>query len=181
MRLFIPFILVAVCFGLFSLYTNPTYQTIKELQIQNNSYDEALTKAKELHTVRDQLLSRRNAFATGDIDKLKHILPDNVDTIRLIIDINNIVSKHNLTMINVDLGNMSKLSTSQSGNEGGVKAVGSAVVGFSVSTGNYDDFLAFLQDVEHSLRLVDITKIAFTAGTTGITTYTMSIRTYWLH
>ena len=181
MRLFIPFILVAVAIGLFMLYTNPTYQTIKELQVQNNSYDAALTKAQELHTVRDQLLSKRNSFSTGDIDKLKHILPDNVDNIRLIIDINNIASRHNLALTNVDLGDMSKQRTVQAGTEGAANPVGSVVIGFAVSTGNYDDFLAFLQDLEHSLRLVDVNKIGFTTGSTGITTYTMSVRTYWLH
>ena len=76
-------ILVGAAIGLFVLFTNPTYQTIKDLQVQNNSYDDALNKAKELHTVRDGLITKRNAFPPADIDKLQHILPDNVDNIRL--------------------------------------------------------------------------------------------------
>src|SRR4051812_36812006 len=106
-KLFMPFILVAAAFGLFILYTNPAYQKIKELSVENASYDAALTKAQELHTVRDQLLARRNAFPNDNVDKLQHVLPDNVDNIRLIIDINNIASRHNLALTNVDLGNLS--------------------------------------------------------------------------
>jgi Tfp pilus assembly protein PilO len=181
MRLFVPLILLAAAIGLFVVYTNPTYQTIKDLQIQNNSYDDALNKAQELHAVRDQLLSKRNSFSTDDIDKLQHILPDNVDNIRLIIDINNIASRHNLSLTNVDLGDLSLKKNAGTAVEGGADPVGSVVVGFAVSTANYDDFLSFLQDLEHSLRLVDVNKISFTAGTGGGTTYTMNIQTYWLH
>ena len=174
-------ILVGAAIGLFVLFTNPTYQTIKDLQVQNNSYDDALNKAKELHTVRDGLITKRNAFPPADIDKLQHILPDNVDNIRLIIDISNIAARHNLALTNVELGDLNPKKTAKAGVEGGADPVGSVVVGFSVSTANYDDFLSFVTDLEHSLRLVDINKIAFSSGSGTLTTYAMSVRTYWLH
>jgi len=180
-RLFLPFILVAAAFGLFSFYTNPAYQTIKELQIENNSYDEALTKAQELREVRDQLLAKRNNLPPSDLEKLKHVLPDNVDNIRLIIDIDSIALRHNLALANVDLGDLSKQKTTQAGSEGEASPIGSVAIGFSVSTSNYEEFLAFLQDLERSLRLVDISDISFTASATGVVTYSMKIRTYWLH
>ncbi len=182
-KLFLPILLIGTAVGLFALYTNPAYQTIKALQVQNASYDAALTKAQELHTVRDQLLARRNSFPNDNIDKLQHILPDNVDNIRLIIDINNIASRHNLSLTNVDLGNLG--GGSQTGSkasiETSVSQMGNVDVGFSVSTGNYDDFLAFIQDLEHSLRIVDVSKITFTSGTNNIVNYTLTVRTYWLH
>src|SRR4051812_30748577 len=103
-KLFLPIILVAAAIGLFMLYTNPTYQAIKGLTTQNQSYYTALQKAQELHSVRDQLLNTRNSFSNDDLAKLQHTLPDNVDNIRLIIDINNIASRHNLALNNVDLG-----------------------------------------------------------------------------
>ena len=178
-----PIILIAAAAGLFMLYTNPTYQNIKDLSAQNASYDAALTKAQELHTVRDQLLARRNSFANDNIDKLQHVLPDNVDNIRLIIDINNIASRHNLALTNVDLGTIggdTKIAT-PAAIETASSPIGTVDVGFSVNTSNYDDFLAFIQDLEHSLRVVDVSKITFVGGAAGVTTYTMTVRTYWLH
>ena len=180
MRLFMPLVLVAAAIGLFIWYTNPTYQAIKALSIQNASYDDALTKAKELRSLRESLLSKRNGFAPNDLDKLLQILPDNVDNIRLIIDINSIATRHNLTLTNVDLGSVGG-QRSAAADAGNTTAVGSVNVGFSVTTANYADFLAFVQDVEHSLRLVDITKMSFTAANTGAITYLMTVRTYWLH
>jgi hypothetical protein len=58
--------------------------------------------------------------------------------------------------------------------------VGSVELTFNVSA-SYEDFLALLADLEHSLRIVDIESISFDAATEGdINEYTITIRTYWL-
>jgi hypothetical protein len=38
-----------------------------------------------------------------------------------------------------------------------------------------------ITDLEHSLRVMDIEKIDFTAQDKDLTDYSFSIRTYWLH
>lgn len=179
-RLLIPFVFIAAAIGLFMTYTSPTYQSVKGLQIQANAFDDALSKAQELAKVRDDLLQQRSSFAPADLNKLQRILPDNVDNIRLIIDVNNIAARHHLILSNVDLGDVTKgTSSDAAAAEAGVNPVGSAVVTFSVAS-TYDDFLAFMQDLEHSLRLVDVQKISFTVGQTTTNTYSFSVRTYWL-
>lgn len=182
MRLFIPIILILAAVGLFVVYTNPTYQNSQALSAQVASYNDALDKSQELRTVRDQLLAKRNTFSTDDVQKLSEILPDNVDNIRLIIDINNIASRHGLSLTDVQLGNIGGAVAQSSVASGGSGSpVGSVDIGFSVST-DYNTMLAFLEDVEHSLRLIDVEKLTFTAPTSasGDTTYVFSIRTYWL-
>ncbi len=181
-RFLLPLALFAAAVGLFVLYTNPTYQTIKTLGVEQASYDDALAKSSELHAVRDQLLAKRATFAQADIDKLQHVLPDNVDNIRLIIDINNIASRHGLSLANVALGEVSGGSTAASAAAVGASGspIGSVTVGFSL-VANYDNYLAFLQDLEHSLRIVDIEKISFRADGGVLNTYTFQVRTYWLH
>ncbi len=181
-RIFIPLILIAAAIGLFVLYINPTYQQIKGVQSQGVQYDDALSKVQQLQGLRQQLLTKSNAFSQSDVDKLQQILPDNVDNIRLIIDVNNIASRYNLSLSNLKLATASNSSTT-----GGIAAVGSsgnpvgsAELGFSVTT-NYDTFMAFLQDLEHSERIVDITQLSFQNGTGNTTTYTITFRTYWLY
>lgn len=182
MRLFIPTILLAAAIGLFVLWTNPTYQSSKALAAQVSAYDDALTKSQELKGVRDQLLSKRNTFAAADVQKLQQVLPDNVDNIRFLIDINNIAARHGLSLKNVLLGTLTNTSQQQAApsisTTGG--PVGSVDIGFSVSA-SYDDMLAFLQDVEHSVRITDIQKLSFVTSSTGTTDYTFNVRTYWLH
>jgi Tfp pilus assembly protein PilO len=180
-RLLLPIILVAAAIGLFVLYTNPAYQTSQNLEAQAASYNDALTKSQELRTLRDQLISKRNTFSSTDVSNLEEILPDNVDNIRLIIDVNNIAARHNLSLSNVELGSVSNSPQAASAASAGPSgsAVGSVDVGFSV-TASYSDMLAFLEDLEHSLRLIDVEKLGFTAAPGDLNTYTFTIRTYWL-
>lgn len=182
--LLIPVLLVGAAIGLFVLYTNPHYQEVKALRAQAASYDEALNKSQELRAVRDELLAKRNTFPQDAVVKLQKVLPDNVDNIRLIIDINNIAARHKLALSEVDLGDLG-------GGKNGPKSpaavgassdpVGSVDIGFSVQA-KYEDFLAFLADLEHSLRLVDVERVSFGApgGADGATKYSLTIRTYWL-
>jgi len=181
-KVFIPLILAAAAIGLFVMYTNPTYKDTQALAVQAQAYEEALQKAQELRTVRDELLAKRNSFSANDIAKLERILPDNVDNIRLIIDINNIAVRHSLSLTNVALGEMSDSSVARK--EGAVGSsgdpTGSVEVGFTLSA-TYDGYLAFLQDLEHSLRIVDIIGVTFKAETGDRNSYDFIIRTYWLH
>lgn len=176
--------MVGAAIGLFVTYTNPAYQNMKSLSGQASAYDDALTKAQDLRAKRDELLSKYNTFSTEDRQRLVRSLPDNVDNIRLIIDINNIAARHELSLKNVELGEVSDsrvardtLTVGMSGD-----AVGSVQLSFTLSA-TYDDFLAFLQDLEHSLRLVDVESIGFAAPgplDAGRSDYTLTIRTYWL-
>jgi len=181
-RLIIPLVLVATAVGLFMLYTDPAYQKVKDLQAQVAAYDEALDKSQELKKTRDQLISRRNTFPADGLQKLEKVLPDNVDNIRLIIDINAIAARHLLSIKNIDLGDVSDSAEGRSelavGTSG--SAVNSVQLGFAVSS-SYDNFLAFLQDLEHSLRIVDIENITFSVqADASVNDYTFDIRTYWL-
>lgn len=183
MRYLFPLILIAAAIGLFVAYTNPSYQVkVKALQAQQQSYDDALNKSQELKRVRDQLLAKYNTFSADDKSKLEDLLPDNVDNIRLVIDINNIAARHNLAVKDLQIGDTTSgkntSATAAVGSAG--SAIGSVDLGFAVSA-DYDTFLAFLADLEHSLRLIDAEKIAFTQTQTGINDYSLNIRTYWLH
>jgi len=180
-RFFIPLILVIAAIGLFVMYTNPTYKSTQPLAVQADAYEDALVKAQELRTVRDTLLQKRNAFANSDVVKLERMLPDNVDNIRLIIDINNIAVRHNLTLTDVSLGEISDRSAPRTDGAVGSSGdpIGSVEVGFTLLA-DYDGYLAFLQDLEHSLRIVDVIEVNFSAENAIRNSYEFTIRTYWL-
>lgn len=183
-RFLVPFILIGAAMGLFALFTNPTYQEAKKVAGEVQAYDEALTKSQELRKIRDSLISKRNTFNEDDVKKLNKILPDNVDNIRLIIDINNIASGQKLSLANVELGDVSDSSVARNPLSGGSSGdpIGSVTVGFSVNA-TYDEILAFLQDLERSLRIIDVVNLSFASPETaeGKTDFDLNIRTYWLH
>ncbi len=182
-QLLLPLILFGASAALFVVYTNPEYQKVQALQAEQASYDEALTKSQEVKKERDRLISRRNTFDTANLEKLEKILPDNVDNIRLVIDINNIAARHGISVSDVQLGTISDAAEARGASAVGASgsAVGSVELGFSFSS-TYEDMLAFLVDLEHSLRIINVEQIGFTASPVGNTQeFTFKIRTFWLH
>lgn len=180
----LPVIFILCAVGLFIGYINPAYQQVKTLRVQDGQYNDVLTQSTNLRTERDKLLAKRNTFQSSDVQKLERLLPDNVDNIRLIIDINDIAARYNLSLRDVQLSGDAQ-SSNTVGQSGG--ALGSVELSFTVSA-TYDSFITFLQDLEKSLRLVDVTGVSFTvgssasntAGTSNLTDYKVTIRTYWL-
>ena len=179
-RAIMPLLLLVAAIGLFVVYTNPLYQQIKTESAQAALLNDALLKAQQLQSLRDQLMTKRNTFAASDITKLENVLPDNVNNIGLILDINNVAYRHGLTLSNLKLDPTTLSQGNVVAVVGSTGPIGSLQLGFSVTT-DYNTFVAFLQDLEHSERLIDITNITFVTGSNGQTTYDITFRTYWLH
>jgi Tfp pilus assembly protein PilO len=189
-----PIILVGLSVASFLVFTNPTYKEIAGYRAQATAYNEALTNAKELQQVRDQLAEKYNAMPAEDIERLEKLLPNNVDNIRLIIEIERIASTYGMVIKNVkyDVSTTAAASSNPVMTDGVEQQVldqnrdfGTFSLSFSTE-GNYDRFLTFLSDLERSLRIVDVKSIAFSStesGKTGDTTsykYDIEINTYWL-
>jgi len=90
MRNITAIILILASIGLFFGYIDGTYSDVKELRIEQADYDRALSNSKELQAERDKLLAKFNNIGTVDLDKLNKLLPDNIDNVRLVIDVDNI-------------------------------------------------------------------------------------------
>ena len=164
------------------MYINPTYAQISGLNSQLQQYNAALDQSTQVRQVRDTLLSRRNTFSTSDVNRIERLLPDNIDNIRLIIDINDIASRYHLQLANVAVS--SQAASSAGGVGGGGGPLGTVDLSFTVGA-TYDNFVAFLQDLQRSLRLIDVTRIKFDTANTdpsvkGALKYDIQLQTYWL-
>ena len=177
-----PILLFGSAIALFVMFTNPTYQAAKSVQAEVFAHDDALNKSKELREMLDEKLAAYNTFVEPDRQRLLNVLPDNVDNIHLIIEINSIAARRNLSLKNVALGSLSDSATTRAALAVGASGspIGSVELGFSVSA-SYDNMLAFMQDLERSLRIIDIESMSFTAGERDLNDYEFKIRTYWLH
>ena len=182
MRTLLPIVLIIASIGLFVMYINPTYAQIGGLNAQLQQYDVALNQSAQIRQVRGTLLARRNTFSTSDVDRIERLLPDNIDNIRLIIDINDIAARYHLQLANVAVSSQAASSAGSVGGGGG--PLGTVNLSFTVGA-TYDNFVAFLQDLQRSLRLIDITHIKFNTADTdpsarGALKYDIQLQTYWL-
>jgi Tfp pilus assembly protein PilO len=156
--------------GIFFGYISPTYggtstsgvlkdKSVRELREEIANYDDALSKAHDIEERLSGLLSVYNSITSANKEKLLKLLPDHIDSVRLIIDINNIASRHGLTLQNITLAD--DTSKSSKGPLGpSTEKYSKVTLRFGVS-GSYESFRSFLEDVERNLRLVDVDTIGF--------------------
>lgn len=164
------------------MYIDPMYVDIKETLKEEERFDKALDKSKELKEVRDSLLSKYNTFSTNDLDRLEKLLPDHVDNVRLVLDIDHIASTYGMRIKNV------KISVVDNRQEGVIgpsdKLYESVGLSFSI-TSSYDTLKQFIKDLEKSLRIVDVMNISLTSSETeeiknNLYKYNIELKTYWL-
>lgn len=184
MRYIFLLILIALSIGAFALYIKPRYEAARETKDLIADYAGNLDTAEKLKTSREELISRYNEIPKADLDNLKTLLPDSVDNIRLIIQIDSLATRNGLSTVrSVDYQTVGGGQAQQTPDTAR-KPYGEFVVTFD-TTGQYKNFLSFLSDLEENLRLVDVTKVDFVAGggaqsLAGNMSYKVTLKTYWL-
>ena len=177
-----PFLLIILAIGLFFTYTNGKIQEIRAVQAQNAQYLTAINNSKELINERDKVLGVYNSLTIDQKANLDKMLPDNIDNVRLMIDMNNIASHHGITLVGLSTGadGVAAANTSSGlGAANNTSAVNSVSVSFNF-TSSYPNFLSFLKDLESSLRILDITHMSVATNETGTYSYSIQLKTYWL-
>ena len=174
MKIIIPVILILVSGGIYLGYINGVYDQIKELKVEEEQYAEALKRSEDLNAIHDRLLTIYNGISTRDLERLEKLLPDTIDSIRLLIDMDGIAAKNGLTL--------SGLSAQPESTDNEPGTVGVVQMQFS-TIASYQKFKDFMRDVESSLRVFDINSLSFnqTAGGGDNFNYSVDISTYWMN
>jgi Tfp pilus assembly protein PilO len=198
MRYIMPIILLAISVAAFLTFANPTYQSISAVKAKAASYDEALNNSKALEIERDKLTAKYNSISAENLDKLEKLLPENVDNIRLILEIEKLASPYGMTLKDVRYDTTTEKTSdtasspaapAPSAGPDSKKNFGTWNLEFS-TTGTYDNFISFVKDLENNLRVVDISSVEFSSNEGGLSgvaqntaqsyKYTFKIKTYWL-
>lgn len=178
----VPILLVLVSIGLFVLYINPTYTSrIVPLRAELAQYNSALAAAEDFNTKEAQLAKERSAIPPESIAKLESYLPDGVDNVQLILDLNGLAARSGVQLSNFNIRNDVGDPTSQPLTPtSGTQTVDSLDVTVK-AVGTYNAFRSFLNGVEHSLRPLDLIQMTVSDSATGVYSYDMTFRMYWLH
>lgn len=173
-------IVFIISFALVFGFVGPGYATVQSLLKEKSAYDDTLTKSKELRDIRTKLTDIYNTFPVDNIDRLNKMIPDNIDNVQLVMDLNSIASKHGMIIRNVVVNTgpeTDEVKKKLIGNSS--EKYGSVTLDFSVTT-PYESFKAFLADLRDSLRLVDVVSIDFSAEEINLYKFDLSIKTYWI-
>lgn len=179
-----PFIALVVAVGIFFFYVSPTWSgTIAAAKIAIASDNKALEAANEYAAQQNELASSRNNIDPTDLERLTKFLPDSVDNVGLILDLNALAARSGLLLSNIDVMKNDTGPSNSLTNDAlpatGISPVGSIDLSLS-AVGSYTAFRTFLTGVEKSARLLDVLDILVRGSETGVYTYKMTLRLYWL-
>jgi Tfp pilus assembly protein PilO len=185
MRYLFLLILISVSVGAFIKFVQPLYKDVQGLRSEVTTSGGSLNTAQIIKKERDDLIAKYNGIQKVDLDNLETLLPDTVNNIRLIIQINALANRNNLsTLRNVDYQTNEKKDPATPAGflPADDKLYGEFTISFQTS-GQYNSFLNFISDLEQNLRLVDITAVDFSSSDPtrqSSMNYKVTLKTYWL-
>ena len=176
----LPVILVFIAIGLFFGYINPTYTgRVAQLRAEVQSYDAALSAAEAFSLKENELLAERGSIPAEGLSRVEAFLPDSVDNVQLIVDLNSLASRSGLSLSNFD----TNVTSNQNKGDALSLASQSPIESLDLSVsaiGSYTAFKSFLSGAERSLRPLDLVDLTIDDSKTGVYAYTMTFRIYWL-
>lgn len=202
MKAIISIILIAASIAFFVFFTKPKWVELKANKIEVEKLNIAQENAKMLKTKIDALLKTKSSISEVDLEKIKRMVPDNVENVKLIIDFDtmlqdlirqkgtaDIYKKNNQfesDEFSIEGPKINKGSTSIGGDFDSSQ-LGVADFTFSVSL-TYSDFIDFLKRIETSSRIFDIESISFSAPDLKdsknpdeiVYNFNIALKTYWL-
>jgi Tfp pilus assembly protein PilO len=189
MNFIIPIILILSSIGIFFGYVDPNYKGgsgvvdtdittygIKQLNDEYAKYENTVNNSTKVVQNRKVLTDKNNKISSPDKDKLTKMLPDNIDNVRLILEISDIAAARNLAVKNISISGPAQTSSSIGPDN---TPYGTLSLKFSVNA-SYDNFQNFAKDLEENLRMIDITDVNFSSTETGFYDFNVSLNTYWL-
>lgn len=200
MKFLFPITFLLIAGALFFVIVDPLYKEVDTLRADVATYNTALTNANTLARTRDDLTARYDKLTDDEKNRLEHFLPNTVNNIKFILEIEQTANTHSMPLKDIKFdaqaptekdATPAKATVVSASDPNASKPYGIFPIEFSTE-GNYDTFVAFLKDVEHNLRLVDIRSVSFAVpapivGKPGagaidpsIYKYDLKVETYWL-
>ena len=180
----IPSVALLLAVGIFFVYVNPTWSGSVADSKNVIALDDQALEAAQLYTAQqNSLATSRNAIDPAFLTRLSIFLPDSVDNVGLILDLNALAARSGLSLSNIDvvsnIAGAAKTAMNQGLPAARANPVGSVDLTLS-AVGTYPALQAFLVGVERSARLLDVRDVVVKGSDTGVYNYQMALRLYWL-
>lgn len=183
-RTITPVFSIIIALVIFFFFAKPMFGEIKVIQGETAQYEAAAGKAGELNAALSALVAKKRAYSTADVERLDALVPPSINEVTILADLSAIARSHNMLFGNIDVGHAEKSTTPSSGSVEMTQKV--AYTDFVTSDiefaliGSYDQFKAFLADVEKSLVMLEVTNITFTASEGDLQQYAVKVKAFSL-
>lgn len=172
----IAYIVLTLSIGYAFVY--PSFGDVSKLLDQKQKYLNSLEMVNNIENKKNELLTKFNEISTVDKKNIETVLPNSLNFVRLISQIDAVAANHGISIREVSSKEIdSSAGTSIEGIQS-QKAYNSSIIGFSFIA-SYDKFNAFLNDLEKSLRILDIRSAKLETQEGGVYSYNVEFETYW--
>lgn len=179
----LPLFALVIALVIFFAYVNPAWTgTIAETNAAIAADNQALAAAQEYSAKQNQIAQARDSIDGNNLAALTILLPGSVDNVGLILDLNALAARSGLSVANIDV--ITDAGSGQNTNTGAlattnINPVGSVDLSLS-AVGTFSALQTFLGGIERSARLLDVHDLIVKGSDTGVYSYQMSLRLYWL-
>ena len=170
-----PILLLFISIGLFFGFIDPSWSSARKIQSELGKKNEDLANIQVFLQKKEDLLTKERSVPIESTSRLQKMLPDSIDSVRLILDLYNIADQNQIKIKTIDVSQPDGKAAS----DGSALSYGSLPVRITL-TASYDDFKIFLRDIERSLMLLDVTNVSLRPQKEGAYEYSISAKTYWL-
>jgi len=175
-----PVVLLLIAIGVFFSYTNPTYsKNVQTLRAEIYGYDAALRAASEYADKEGRIAEEQAGLPEGELARLETFLPDGVDNVQLILDLDALADRTGITLSEFDVESPEQADPNSALQLESDSPIESLDIGVT-AIGPYASFKTFLAATERSLRPLDLVNLDIEDSETGVYTYSMTFRIYWL-
>ncbi len=195
-KFIIPTLLLALSIGSYFLYTKPFFEEAKTVNAEVVKLSDAQGKLVEALKKRDNLSTSFNSLDTNLVARLAKLMPDNLDNIKLIIDIDRTAKQYGMILnaVKFDVDQQAKTGTTTASTtvttKSSVTDNKSALESkkdynsFNLTmtfTGTFSNFTKLMGDIEKNLRIIDVSTVTFDSQDgKDIYKYEVKAKIYWL-
>ena len=179
----LPALAFVAALGIFFAYVRPAWSgSIAVTKAAIAADDDALLSSGQYSRQQNQLASARDTIDPANLAALSTFLPDSVDNVGLILDLNALAARSGFSVSSIDVitGDVGTAKARTTGAlPAAVNPVGSVDLSLS-GVGTFSALRSFLIGIEKSSRILDVRDLVIKGSDTGVYEYKMIISLYWL-
>lgn len=178
-----PILSIVIALALFFFFTKPMFAEIGAIQDETDEYRQAVEKAALFNETLQELVNRQNALTAHQVERLEALVPDTIDQVKALVDIEAIIRGHGMLFGNISVEEPETVIETAT-QRTGVRSIteddfATSEISFEF-IGTYDQFRAALADIEKSLVTLEILNISFEATNVELQQYKITARLHAL-
>ncbi len=155
MKSLTPILVVIISIFMYYFYIVPLAGKVKLLAKMNKDYKTVIQEATGLNDKRDQILQDYNTISQEDMDRLTKAVPDKFDPVTFVNDLTGMANQRNLSFDGFTTTD-NRSDVRQDDITGLLTPTYRTTSATFNIVGKYEDALGFLNDIETSLRVIDV-------------------------